>query len=38
VVSWRVPNSLPYGTYVWCMTSRDASGNTSALQCAPFTV
>jgi secreted trypsin-like serine protease len=38
VVSWRVPNSLPFGTYVWCMTSRDASGNTSALQCAPFTV
>lgn len=38
VVSWRVPNSLPYGAYVWCMTSRDAFGNTSALQCAPFTV
>ncbi|MEI6689020.1 MAG: serine protease [Thermoleophilia bacterium] len=38
VVSWRVPNSLPFGAYVWCMTSRDASGNTSALQCAPFAV
>ena len=38
VVTWRVPNALPYGAYVWCMTSRDAFGNTSALQCAPFTI
>ena len=35
---WRVPARLPYGAYVWCLTSRDALGNTSTLQCAPFTV
>lgn len=38
VVTWRVPNALPHGAYVWCMTSRDALGNASALQCAPFTI
>ena len=38
IVSWRVPNALPYGAYVWCLTSKDVSGNTSALQCAPFTI
>ena len=38
VVTWRVPNALPYGAYVWCMTSKDAVGNTSALQCAPFAI
>ena len=37
-VSWRVPTALNYGAYVWCLTSKDAYGNTSALQCAPFTV
>jgi secreted trypsin-like serine protease len=37
-VSWRVPNALAYGNYVWCLTSKDAYGNTSALQCAPLTV
>lgn len=35
---WQVPARLPYGAYVWCLTSRDALGNTSTLQCAPFTV
>ncbi|MGI9187904.1 MAG: S1 family peptidase [Gaiellales bacterium] len=37
-VSWRVPNSLPSGAYLWCLTSKDAAGNTSSIQCAPFTV
>ena len=35
---WPVPARLPYGAYVWCLTSRDALGNTSTLQCAPFIV
>ncbi len=37
-VSWRVPNSLPYGTYLWCLTSKDAYGNASPMQCAPLVV
>lgn len=37
-VTWRVPRALPYGRYVWCLTSRDAVGNTSALQCAPLVI
>ena len=35
---WQVPARLPYGAYVWCLTSRDTLGNTSTLQCAPFIV
>jgi hypothetical protein len=35
---WQVPARLPYGSYVWCLTSRDALGNISTLQCAPFIV
>ena len=37
-VRWTVPRSLPYGAYVWCLTSRDESGNVSALQCAPLRI
>ncbi len=36
-VSWRVPASF-WGRYVWCMTSKDASGNVSPLKCAALLV
>lgn len=37
-VTWKVPSRYPYGQYLWCLTSTDASGNVSALQCAPFRI
>ncbi len=37
-VVWSVPRSLADGRYVWCLTSKDASGSTSALQCAPLRI
>ena len=37
-VAWVVPRRFAYGQYVWCLTSADASGNVSALQCAPFRI
>jgi hypothetical protein len=35
VVPWRVPARFS-GAYVWCLRSKDESGNRSALQCASF--
>ena len=35
-VRWRVPSGFA-GAYVWCLTSKDESGNASELRCAPLT-
>ena len=35
-VRWSVPPGFA-GAYVWCLTSKDESGNTSELRCAPLT-
>ena len=35
-VKWRIPSGFA-GAYVWCLTSKDESGNVSELRCAPLT-
>lgn len=38
LVRWLVPRGFAYGRYVWCLTSKDSTGNVSDLTCATLTV
>ncbi len=35
---WAVPRTFATGAYVWCMTAKDAVGNTSAVSCSNLTI